>query len=217
MASKMRLLQLLVLCLASTAIAAGPSEADVSPATHVQIPSVMLMNPHLFKTTMSPFRAPHTVATRDGTSTVDALRIRDEFSHHDSVTGHVVEMTTISSTAPNIVYLDLLPNIEAVKCDADSLEIFFLPLTADAKASAKLTYGTKAKHYASATHVTGGNKFVCASGSFVQRAVASVTSTSERAGGVLSSIKLATRVDEQFMFANTDYRYDGLLRPLHSP
>ncbi len=167
----------------------------------------MLVHPHLLKTTLHPFKTPHSSSTRGASATIDALRIHDEFSHHDAATGHVVQLSAISTTAPGIVYLDMLPNVEAVQCSPDSLELFFLPLTAAAKASAKLTFGTKAKHYSGVTHVTGGNKFYCSTGTFVQRAVTSIIASSQDANGYLSSIKLATRDDDQFMFANTDYKY----------
>jgi len=199
-----RILVLLLLAAAAAATETAPGNDDVTPATHVQIPSVMLLHPHLFTTTLRPFRSPHAVTSRG--SAVDGVRIHDEFSHRDAATGHVVEMSAISATAPNVVYLDLLPNVEAVQCTPDALEIFFLPLTADAKARATLTFGTKTKHYSSVTHVTGGNKWYCASGVFVQRAVTSVISTSDGGDGCLSSIKLATRDDDQFMFAHTDYK-----------
>ncbi len=205
-------LPLLVLLLASASIAVEPNANGFDSDTHVQIPSAMLLHPHLFKSTLLPFRTPHHVTTRDAVATVDAVRIHDEFSHRDHVTGHVVEMSAVSSTVPNIVYLDLLPNVEAVRCTSESLEIFFLSMNAAAKASAVLTFGTKAKHYSSASHVTGGNKFYCGSGAFVQRAVTSITAAIESADGYLSSIKLATRNDDQFMFANTDYKYASLRR-----
>ena len=208
----LRLLPILVLLLAASSGAVGPPGDGIDSDTHVQIPSAMLFHPHLFKTTLLPFRAPHSVATRGAGAEVDAVRIRDEFSHHDDLTGHVVEMSAVSSTAPNVVYLDMLPNVEAVQCAADSIEVFFVPMTAAAKSSALLTFGTKAKHYASVTHVTGGNKFYCAPGHFVQRAVESVISSSNSADGYLSSIKLAARDADQFIFANTDYK-----SPSHSP
>ena len=198
------LLILLVLAAASTATETENENDANTAATHVQIPSAMILHPHLFKTSMNPFRSPHATTSRG--SAVDGVRIHDEFSHRDAATGHVVEMTAISATAPNVVYLDLLPNVEAVQCTHDALEIFFSPLTADAKARATLTFGTKAKHYSSVTHVTGGNKWYCASGAFVQQAVTSVIATSDGGDGRLSSIKLATRDDDQFMFAHTDYQ-----------
>ncbi len=211
-------LPLLVLLLAAAFVAAEPRADGFDSETHVQIPSAMLAHPHLFKTTLLPFRTPHSTATRGtgtsarGTGTsVDAVRVRDEFSHRDSVTGHVVEMTAVSSTAPNVVYLDMLPNVEAVQCGDDSLEVFFLPMTAAAQAGALLTFGTKAKHYTSVTHVTGGNKFYCTSGTFVHRAVTAVLSSTSSADGYLSSVKLASRDADQFMFANTDYKYALLL------
>ncbi len=201
------LLPFLLAFMASASVAAEVDSDDINTATHVQIPTAMLLHPHLFKTTLQPFRTPHPSSTTRGASaTVDAVRIRDEFSHHDASTGHVVQLTAVSSTAPGVVYLDMLPNIEAVQCAPDSLEVFFLPLTAAAKASAKLTFGTKAKHYNSVSRVTGGNKFYCASGTFVHRAVTSIIASSQDASGHLSSIKLATRDDDQFMFANTDYK-----------
>jgi hypothetical protein len=200
------LLPLLVAFIASASAAAEVNADEFNTATHVQIPTAMLLHPHLFKTTLSPFKKPHSSATRGASATIDAVRIRDEFSHHDAATGHVVQLTAVSSTAPGIVYLDMLPNIEAVQCTPDALEVFFLPLTAAAKANAKLTFGTKAKHYSGATHVTGGNKFYCTSGTFVHRAVTSIIASSQDASGYLSSIKLATREDDQFMFANTDYK-----------
>jgi hypothetical protein len=205
-------LPLLVLLLASASIAVESGANGFDSDTHVQIPSAMLLHPHLFKSTLLPFRTSHHVTTRDAVATVDAVRIHDEFSHRDHVTGHVVEMSAVSSTVPNIVYLDLLPNVEAVQCTPESLEIFFLSMNAAAKASAMLTFGTKAKHYSSVSHVTGGNKFYCGSGTFVQRAVTSITAAIESADGYLSSIKLATRNDDQFMFANTDYKYASLRR-----
>jgi hypothetical protein len=195
---------LLLLAAAAAATKTAPEHDDATAATHVQIPSAMILHPHLFKTSLNPFRSPHAMTSRG--SAVDGVRIHDEFSHRDAATGHVVEMTAISATAPNVVYLDLLPNVEAVQCTHDALEIFFSPLTADAKARATLTFGTKAKHYSSVTHVTGGNKWYCASGAFVQQAVTSVIATSDGGDGRLSSIKLATRDDDQFMFAHTDYK-----------
>ncbi len=204
-------LPLLVLLLAAAFVAAQPRADGFDSETHVQIPSAMLAHPHLFKTTLLPFRSPRSAATRGTGTSVDAVRVRDEFSHRDSVTGHVVEMAAVSSTAPNVVYLDMLPNVEAVQCGDDSLEVFFLPMTAAAKAGALLTFGTKAKHYNSATHVTGGNKFYCTSGTFVNRAVTAVLSSTSSADGYLSSVKLASRDADQFMFANTDYKYALLL------
>lgn len=195
---------LLLLAAAAAATKTAPEHDDATAATHVQIPSAMILHPHLFKTSMNPFRSPHAVTSRG--AAVDGVRIHDEFSHRDAATGHVVEMTAISATAPNVVYLDLLPNVEAVQCTHDALEIFFSPLTADAKARATLTFGTKTAHYSSVTHVTGGNKWYCASGAFVQQAVTSVIATSDGGDGRLSSIKLATRDDDQFMFAHTDYK-----------
>jgi hypothetical protein len=206
MSSASLMLKLTLLFLVAITAVLG-SQPNIDSSNYVQIPSAMLIHPHLFKTTLRPFRHQVASVSRGSSSSINAVRILDEFSHHDVATGHVVQMTATMCTAPNIVYLDLLPNVERVQCSPDSLEVFFTPLTEAAKASATLTFGTKSKHYSSATHVTGGSKFHCASGTFVQVAVTSVISISDAADGRLLSIKLATRNDDQFMFASTDYKY----------